>query len=160
MIRPATLRDIPDIMRIFSAARAFMRQNGNMTQWSGGYPSEDIVRQDIALGESYCIEEDGNVGAVFTLLSRPDPTYKIIYDGEWKSEAPYGTIHRIATDGSVKGVVAKAVQFALKTHSTLRCDTHEDNLPMQHALTKAGFDYCGIIHLENGEPRLAYQLNE
>ena len=160
MIRPATSEDVPRIMDIFAAARTFMRRNGNMTQWAGGYPNEDIVREDIALGECFCIEQDGKVGAVFTLLSRPDPTYSVIYDGAWKSDAPYGTIHRIATNGSVKGVVAKAVQFALQTHSTLRCDTHADNLPMQRALTKAGFDYCGIIHLETGEPRMAYQLYE
>lgn len=28
---------------------------------------------------------------------------------------------------------------------------------MQHVLEKNGFVRCGIIHLENGDPRIAYQ---
>ena len=28
---------------------------------------------------------------------------------------------------------------------------------MQHNILKAGFDYCGIIYLESGDERLAYQ---
>ena len=47
MIRQATVQDIPEILRIYDAARAFMRRSGNLTQWSGGYPSEEIVRTDI-----------------------------------------------------------------------------------------------------------------
>ena|GEM_PF-5473312 len=34
MIRQATVQDIPTILRIYDAARAFMRHTGNMTQWS------------------------------------------------------------------------------------------------------------------------------
>lgn len=29
---------------------------------------------------------------------------------------------------------------------------------MQHCIRKAGFRYCGIIHLANGDERLAYQM--
>ncbi len=28
---------------------------------------------------------------------------------------------------------------------------------MQHNILKQGFSYCGIIYLESGDPRLAYQ---
>ena len=28
---------------------------------------------------------------------------------------------------------------------------------MRKGLQKLGFTYCGVIHLENGEPRLAFQ---
>jgi len=35
-------------------------------------------------------------------------------------------------------------------------DTHEDNQTMQALLGKHGFSYCGIIHLANGDPRMAY----
>lgn len=35
--------------------------------------------------------------------------------------------------------------------------THRDNKPMQHVVEQNGFKYCGIIHLENGDERLAYQ---
>ena len=47
MIRQAEQSDVADILRVYAAARAFMRRTGNMTQWSGGYPPEDIIRADI-----------------------------------------------------------------------------------------------------------------
>ncbi len=156
MIRPATLADIPAILAIFAVARQYMRQTGNLTQWSGGYPDESIVRADIAAGVCYVMEQEG-IHAVFSLFSQPDPTYNYIEDGAWPNEAPYGTIHRIASDGTLRGVVRQAVDFALQFHTVLRCDTHKDNLPMQRALRNAGFVRCGVIYLENGDPREAYQ---
>lgn len=40
---------------------------------------------------------------------------------------------------------------------SLRADTHADNKIMQHLLEKNGFARCGIIHVEDGTPRVAYQ---
>mgnify|MGYP003296922186 CR=1 FL=1 len=42
----------------------------------------------------------------------------------------------------------------------IRIDTHHDNVVMQRLLKKLGFQYCGIIHLENGDPRLAFQYEK
>ncbi|MBR1526072.1 MAG: hypothetical protein IJ640_05360 [Prevotella sp.] len=39
----------------------------------------------------------------------------------------------------------------------IRIDTHRDNRIMQHLMQKEGFTYCGIIYLDNGDERLAYQ---
>ena len=36
-------------------------------------------------------------------------------------------------------------------------DTHADNKVMQHLLESEGFTRCGIIHVEDGTPRIAYQ---
>ena len=36
-------------------------------------------------------------------------------------------------------------------------DTHKDNLIMQKFLSKNGFDRCGIIYVEDGTERIAYQ---
>jgi hypothetical protein len=46
----------------------------------------------------------------------------------------------------------------LKKSSRLRIDTHKDNLPMQRALAKFGFSYAGIIYIESGAERLAYEI--
>ena len=59
MIRHATQTDLPRILEIYDIARRFMRQNGNMVQWVNGYPSEPLLRQDIANGDLYVMEEDG-----------------------------------------------------------------------------------------------------
>ena len=94
--------------------------------------------------------------AAFAFLHGEDPTYGYI-EGEWLSDAPYGTIHRIASDGTTRGVLAKAVEYVKKQYNHIRIDTHEDNIPMQGAILKNGFEYRGVIYLEDGDPRWAYE---
>ena len=65
--------------------------------------------------------------------------------------------HRVASAGRCKGVGAFCLNWAFEQSGNLRIDTHHDNKPMQNLLNKLGFEYCGIIYLENGEPRLAFQ---
>ena len=40
---------------------------------------------------------------------------------------------------------------------SLRVDTHEDNWNMNHFLIKHGFVRCGMIFVEDGTPRVAYE---
>ena len=75
-----------------------------------------------------------------------DPTYEVIEEGAWPNDDPYATIHRIASNGEVKGMVSLSIKFALQHHDTLRLDTHRDNIVMQRAIEKEGFEYCGVIH--------------
>nr|WP_233188725.1 GNAT family N-acetyltransferase [Tenacibaculum sp. SG-28] len=44
-----------------------------------------------------------------------------------------------------------------KAIPSMRIDTHEDNLGMQHILKTENYVYCGIIHLTRGSTRLAYE---
>ena len=156
MIRLARKEELPRLLEIYAAARAFMRQNGNAEQWAGGYPGEEVLREDIALERLYVIEENGWIGGVFMLCAGPDDTYNKIYDGAWGYEQPYGVIHRIAGDGSIKGVLVKAVEFAGARFDYLRIDTHSQNIPMQNALKKQNFTQRGVIYIHDGTPRLAY----
>ena len=157
MIRQATVQDIPEILRIYGAARAFMRCSGNMTQWSGGYPPEDIIRADITKNILRVMEnETGHLYAVFALIPGDDPTYARI-EGAWKDTSPYATIHRAASDGTEHGVFRAMLDFARTQYNHLRADTHADNIPMQSCLQKNGFAYCGVIYLANGDPRRAYE---
>ena len=66
-------------------------------------------------------------------------------------------MHRIAASGVVRGAGSFCVNWAFSRCGNLRIDTHRDNLVMQNMLKKNGFTYCGIIHLENGDERLAFQ---
>ena len=50
-----------------------------------------------------------------------------------------------------------AVAFAAGRCPHLRIDTHADNRPMRNHIAGAGFVYCGIIRVEDGSPRLAYE---
>lgn len=154
----ATAEDLPRIMEIYDIAKAYMRANGNPNQWNGAYPDPETLRTDIEKQRLYVYKKDGRIHGVFMLLLEEEPTYAYIEDGSWREgETPYGTIHRLAGDGEVKGLFAKCVAFCEKKVLYLRADTHFDNHTMQHLLEKNGFERRGIIYLKNGDPRIAYQ---
>ncbi len=149
--------DLPRIMEIYDIAKAYMRASGNPNQWNGAYPDPETLRTDMEKQRLYVYKKNGRIHGVFMLLLEEEPTYAYIEDGSWREEAPYGTIHRLAGDGEVKGLFAKCVAFCEKKVPYLRADTHFDNHTMQHLLEKNGFERRGIIYLKNGDPRIAYQ---
>ena len=51
-----------------------------------------------------------------------------------------------------------ALNFCRKKISHIRIDTHHDNKPMQHVVEKAGFARTGSIYVDDGSPRIAYEL--
>ena len=155
MIRPAKSNDLPAIENVYTAARAFMRASGNARQWVNGYPQRELLESDIADKNLFVIEENGAIHGVFAFILGNDPTYNYIEGGDWLNDRPYGTIHRIGTDGAIHGAVKAARDFALQFTDQVRADTHADNHPMQHTLAKNDFVRCGVIYLENGDPRIA-----
>ena len=159
-IRKSAPEDIPEMLEIFAAARRFMAGTGNPDQWSEDYPGEELLKSDIASGDSHVILSEGRIVATFVLRPGNDPTYDIIHDGNWPNDLPYATIHRIASRGERKGMLHAAMQYALERYSAIRIDTHRDNTVMRNAIAKEGFTYCGIIHCWNGTERLAYQFTK
>ncbi len=137
-----------------------MAANGNPHQWNAHYPSNELLLQDIQLRQLYVEETDGAINGVFVLALGDDPTYGSIEDGAWLSETPYGTIHRIASNGTAPGFFGRCMAFCRERIRHLRIDTHRDNSVMQYLLEQAGFQYCGIIYLACGDPRLAYEITE
>ena len=158
-LRKATLTDIDEMMKVYAAAKDIMDENGNPNQWKKGFPTRDMIMLDIESESSYVIEEDGKIHAAFFFRIWEDPTYKVI-DGMWKNNFPYGVIHRVASDGKIKGVMNALVGFCKEKSRNLRCDTHEDNKIMQYCLEKNGFERCGIIYVRDHSPRIAYQWCE
>lgn len=155
-IRPATIADLPRILEIYEDARAFMRRTGNPNQWWDYHPAESILREDIPKRQLYVCEQGGNIGAVFAYIQGTDPTYLVIDGDGWLNDDPYGVIHRIAVAHRGQGLIAHIFDWALQQCPNLRIDTHRDNAPMQRALEKYGFQYCGIIHILNGDERIAF----
>lgn len=159
IIRKATERDLSSILNVYKIAREYMRRTGNPDQWGTEKPKKELLEEDIQKGELYVGENsDGEIHFVFAFILGDDPTYSYIENGNWLCDAPYGTIHRIASDGTVSGVVKTAVDYCKNTISNIRIDTHEKNQTMQHVLQKLGFVKCGIIYIDDGTPRIAYQL--
>ena len=159
-IRKATTEDLPQLMEIFARARRFMAQTGNPTQWKPDYPGRALIEQQIARGVCHVCTEQGSVEGTFCLIFGPDPTYAVIEEGAWLDDAPYATIHRLASAGRVHGIAETCIRWCAGQSHTLRADTHADNQVMQHLLEKNGFIRCGIIHVADGSPRLAYWRGE
>lgn len=156
-IRQALPSDLETIEKLYEAARAYMCRSGNPSQWAGGYPQKELVERDIAAGSCYvCMQEEKILG-VFCYFEQPDPTYRRIYEGAWLNQRPYGVIHRIAVGTHGRGVADFCYDWCFSKCRNLKIDTHRDNLPMQKSLEKNGFLRCGIIYLENGDARIAYQ---
>ena len=164
-IRKTMPGDLERVMEIYAAAREFMARNGNPDQWGPTHwPPEALIRKDIADRNGYvCENADGRVIGTFFFSQGPDiePTYRQIEDGAWLDSSPYGVVHRIASDGSEKGVGAFCLNWAYAQCGHLRIDTHGDNTVMQHLLRKLGFVHCGTIYVEEDDaPRLAYEKTE
>ena len=166
LIRKATMSDLNEICRIYAEARAFMRESGNHNQWTGGHPSRETAESDIRKGKSYVSMHGDGIAAVFYYAIETDPTYAKI-NGAWLNEETYGVVHRIARSRNVAvssndgtesvSIGAFCLNWCLEQWGNLRIDTHEDNIPMRRLLEKLEFTYCGIIWLENGDERMAFQ---
>ena len=156
-IRNAKLCEIDEIMEVFDKARQFMRDNGNKNQWINGYPQKELIESDIEKGELFVCEENGEIAAVFAFIIGDDPTYSYIEGGSWKSDEPYGTLHRIGSTGKYRGMAKICFDFCKSRINHVRGATHEDNLHMQKKFEESGFVKCGTIYISDGSPRVAYE---
>lgn len=100
---------------------------------------------------------DFTVHAVFAFLPGKEPDYDRIEDGCWISDSDYRAVHRVASDGTLRGVVRQCMDYCKSQCNHLRIDTHRDNLVMQHQLEKNDFQRRGIIYLADGSSRIAYE---
>ena len=163
-VRLSTAEDLPAITEIVDEAKAYLHQQG-IDQWQNGYPNADSFRTDIKNKVNYVLVNGQNVYGTASIIPGLEPTYRKIVDGSWVSNGSYVTIHRIAIKDGYKGQhFAKyffdyAIKLAKRLNcASLRIDTHADNLAMKKLLDSLGFRKTGIIYLENGDPRLAYEL--
>ena len=156
-IRKTNPEDLEIVLKMYQRARMFMASHGNPLQWGTSYPQQKMIVEDIMSGCSYVCEEHGRIIATFYYKKGIDDTYIKIYNGQWLNEGPYGAVHRITSDGTVKGAASFCLDWALEQCGNLKIDTHRDTMIMQHLLDKKGFTYCGIIYTDDGSERMAYQ---
>ena len=127
-IRKTTANDIDAIMDIFASAKCYMKANGNASQWDDNYPGRDTLDNDIANGNSYVFIDNGEVVGTFAFICGEDETYRVIENGTWRLDAPYGTASppTEACAGFPKPALTSAPQKSLTcapTHmrTTARC---------------------------------------
>ena len=164
-LTPTTQSEIPAIMDIIADAQKYLAEL-NIDQWQDGYPTQEQIELDITNEDSYVVvNDDDKVMGTSVFTTKSEPTYKEVDEG-WLTpdDAKYGVIHRLAVSDQFRGAgVGKFVfttceeQLIELNIKSMRIDTHRDNKGMQHMLKKRGYEYCGVIYLDSGAERLAYE---
>ena len=139
--RKSTKSDVSKIMEIVKQAQEYFKSQG-IDQWQNNYPNDEVINNDINNGESYVMLDGDDIVATTVISFAKEKSYENILDGKWITNGDYGVIHRIAVEN---------------THKGKGLDTHEDNILMQSLLKKNGFEYCGIVYLEDGGKRVAFE---
>lgn len=136
VIRQSTPEDLPEILRLIAAARAFMVERGNPSQWPEGYPSAEQLSSDIARGHSYvCVtpEYAGLVGTFYFAVEE-EPSYQHI-EGRWLNDKPYGVIHRLAS------MDVREASFVNASHLLLSTALRSELIPMKTILLCVSFSW-------------------
>ena len=113
-IRKASPADLTRIHGIYAAARQFMRDHGNFSQWDGEDAPEHLLPGDIEAGNLYVLEENGVIHAAFAFIIGADPCYAVIEQGAWKADTPYAAVHRYPTSGSTPTKTTRSCRERLK----------------------------------------------
>ena len=169
-LRKATKADLPAILEIIDAAKAYLKEQG-INQWQAGYSTNQDIEKDIEQKISYVLMVDGEIAATAALWPDRDVNYDDMLEGSWRGnpEDTYMSIHRIAMSSKFRGQrLSEKMMSGLFTISSelgyneLRIDTHPKNKGMQKVIANNGFEYRGIIDFndenEVDTTRFAYQL--
>ncbi len=163
----AEAKHIDTILEIAAQATAQLKRLG-VDQWQRGYPNRSSWEKDIANGAAWLAVEDGKILGSMSFITEPEEAYAKI-EGAWLADVTYASLHRVcvADHSKGKGVAGRLFDHGIalakeQGFKSVRIDTHRDNGPMNRAISKAGFTYCGVIHLvgteENGNERVAFEM--
>ncbi len=158
--RKANAQDIERILAIMDSARSFQRSQG-FTQWEDGYPSRELISDDIVQGKAYVLL-DGNAIMAYSVLAVGDAEYDRL-GGIWRYSGAYGVIHRMAVAPEVRGKNISAILFEVfegeylsRGIRLIRIDTGAENKIMRHLMQKFGYESRGVQQFCWG-PRLTYE---
>ncbi|EOU2035094.1 GNAT family N-acetyltransferase [Clostridium perfringens] len=161
--RQAKISDLDQIVEIIELSKKYLKET-KVDQWQDGYPAKEDLRKDIESGNSYVLTNKDEIVATTVISLDGESTYNLIFNGEWITNEEYIVMHRIAVHDKYKGkgifkeLIKEAESLALnKGISSIKIDTHRDNISMQRAVVKNNFKRCGIIYLEDGSERIAFE---
>ncbi|MDM0622319.1 GNAT family N-acetyltransferase [Clostridium perfringens] len=161
--RQANISDLDQIVEIIELSKKYLKET-KVDQWQDGYPTKEDLRRDIESGNSYVLTNKDEIVATTVISLDGESTYNSIFNGEWITNEEYIVMHRVAVHEKYKGkgifkeLIKEAESLALnKGISSIKIDTHRDNISMQRAVVKNDFQKCGIIYLEDGSERIAFE---
>jgi len=150
IIRPATLFEVPAIIRLVRRVVPAMREAGNL-QWDDAYPNSDVFSSDIALGQLWVADFDGIIGGIAAITTDQPPEYAQV---GWDVKETAIVVHRLAVEPEFRGfgiasaLMGKAEAVAIESDiGVLRVDTSVQNAATQRLFPKLGYTLCGEINL-------------
>lgn len=162
-LRLASEGDLPQILSIVAEAQAFLKAQG-IDQWQDGYPQASVIRQDMASASGYVLEQAGDIIGIVTVQLSEELSYRAIHQGSWTTTEPYACIHRIAVSSRARGkgaadALMRGAEAIIRARglSSVRIDTHRQNIVMQRMLQRNGYAACGVIYLADGAERIALE---
>lgn len=161
--RQANISDLDQIVEIIELSKKYLKET-KVDQWQDGYPAKEDLRRDIESGNSYVLTNKDEIVATTVISLDGESTYNSIFNGEWITNEEYIVMHRVAVHDKYKGkgifkeLIKEAESLALNNDIfSIKIDTHRDNVSMQRAVVKNNFKRCGIIYLEDGSERIAFE---
>ncbi len=161
--RQANISDLDQIVEIIELSKKYLKET-KVDQWQDGYPAKEDLRRDIESGNSYVLTNKDEIIATTVISLEGESTYNSIFNGEWITNEEYIVMHRVAVHDKYKGkgifkeLIKEAESLALNNDIfSIKIDTHRDNVSMQRAVVKNNFKRCGIIYLEDGSERIAFE---
>ena len=162
-LRKTTVSDIADVMTIIDQGKTYLKASG-VNQWQNGYPNQAVINQDINVGYGYVLLKNDEIVATIALSFDGEAWYDDIQGGAWLTSGDFLVIHRMAVRADFRGtdvateLLCQAEELCIsKGVTSIKIDTHPENMPMQKLVTKNGFQYCGVVILGTEGERLAYE---
>lgn len=162
LFRKAHSDDFASCWQLIDNARWKMIRDGRC-QWTPDYPSEAVIRQDIALGHAFVLTDEERLVAFGAVVMNGEPAYTQP-SARWLTHGDYFVIHRLAVDTEVRGrgygrlFIQEAEQYALRQGvGSLKIDTNFDNPQMLSILRSMGYVACGEIDYGEKGMRMAFE---
>jgi len=150
LIRPATLRDIPQIMQLITEVVPVMNAAGNF-QWDATYPNPAVFENDVTRNQLWVADEDGDVAGIAAITTDQEPEYALV---GWDLNETAIVIHRLAVSihHQGKGIASLLMRQAeLEANrleiKVMRIDTNSANKATRQLFPKLGYEFAGEIGL-------------
>ena len=160
----ATESDLQDLYSFYRRIAENMKENG-LNQWNWGiYPTEEMIRNDVARGELYIARSEGVLAAAVALTETVDPEYETV---SWTGGMHPGIIHRLAIDPPLQGagiggdMLDDAIQILRRAGcDCVRCDTNRENRRALRLYEKMGFRKCGTVFWDDTPEETYYAFDK